>query len=228
MTRTKKEPRRKNSRFARLHKFDSGVLHRKKHAYAGFLLGFCYGFFLKNVNKMSTFYGLVRFTVFYVGSKSNMEPTKCQQTPNKCQHFVNIGCWHRFQREEPSISSWLPENVSASKACQKQFKSYKKAFYQTNLDFSNRTGKASVVFIGVYIYIYTSTSTSLSAWEASGMLCAFGPGLVSELYGPQAFLYKALYEVLQTWNPDFRRLGTHSSGQMIVSRMEHWISRTSR
>ena len=140
LTRTKKSLAEKT---AALHGFINLILacSTEKHAYDGF----CWDSATVSYGKMSTtcqhFTRLVRFTVFYVGSKSSMKPTKCQQTPNKCQHFVNIGGWHLFLREEPSISSWLPENLSASKARQKQLKNQNTAFYLINLDFSNRTFK---------------------------------------------------------------------------------------
>ena len=130
------------------------MLHRRT-CVRRFFVGIPLQCFLRKMStKCQHFTGLVRFTVFYVGSKSNMKPTKCQQTPNKCQHFVNIVSWHLFLREEPSISSWLPQNVSASKACQKQFKNQNAVFYQINLDFSNRTEKTIRWYSQLYDMLY--------------------------------------------------------------------------
>ena len=109
-----------------------------------------------NVNILQVWHGL-RFV--YVGTKCNMKPTNCQQQPNKCQHVINIGGWHPFLREKPSVSSWLAENVSAAQARQKQQKA---AYNQFNLDFPNRTKKhirwypqVRILCIQYTVYMYT-------------------------------------------------------------------------
>ena len=122
----------------------------EKHAYDVFGWDSATFFHGKTSTKCQHFTGLVRFTVCSVGSKSNMKPTKCQQTPNKCQHFVNIG-------------GWLPEKVFASNACQKQLKKQNTASYQISLDFSTRTEKNMRWYSQVYIYMPFANSLYLES-----------------------------------------------------------------
>ena len=85
----KRASREKNSRMARLHKFDSGVLHRKNMRTSVFV-GIPLRFFTEkcqqhdNIYEFGTVYGLLR--EFEQQHETNKMPTTNQQVSTFCQH----------------------------------------------------------------------------------------------------------------------------------------------